>query len=101
MFCPKCGKEVDRQDKYCKFCGALLEEKPTPFYLKGWFIIIMAFVVLGPFVIPLLWKSPDFSKEIKYILTVVIIIYTLILLSIPYLFLRKVYQYILGGYYQY
>ena len=93
MLCPKCQKEIDNQDSYCKSCGAEVRtDKPTPWYFRGWFVILMAFVVLGPLAIPLLWKSPEFSKRAKIILTVVIIIYTLILLVIPYLILMRIYS---------
>lgn len=99
MLCPECRKEIDDTDTFCKFCGAIIEKnKPIPWYLKGWFIIIMAFVVLGPFALPLLWKSPDFKRQAKVILTIVIIIYTLILLIIPNLYLRRIYSNILRGY---
>ena len=27
MFCPKCGKEIDNNSNYCKYCGAVLLEE--------------------------------------------------------------------------
>lgn len=38
-------------------------------YYKLWFVIIMLLAV-GPFGFPLLWKSSDFSKGMKWALTI-------------------------------
>ncbi len=43
-------------------------------------ILLMLFVVLGPFGLPLLWKSPRFSKRWKQILTALTLIYTALVL---------------------
>lgn len=53
-------------------------------YLHPIVVIILLFFVLGPFALPLLYKSPGFSKYMKILLTVAVSIYTiyLIVLSI-------------------
>ena len=39
-------------------------------YNNSWFVIFMLMpFVLGPFALPLLWKSPHFSRRMKTILT--------------------------------
>lgn len=40
-----------------------------------WVVLVMLFLVLGPFGLPLLWKSPHFSKLWKQILTALTLIY--------------------------
>ena len=45
-------------------------------YHSRWMVVLMLFVVLGPFGLPLLWKSPHFTKRWKQILTVLTLIYT-------------------------
>jgi len=42
-------------------------------------VIFMLFFLLGPFALPWLWHSPKFNKAAKIILTVVVLIYTVIL----------------------
>ena len=37
------------------------------------FVLVMLFVVLGPFGLPLLWKSPRFPRWSKWLLTPLII----------------------------
>ena len=49
-------------------------------YHSRWMVLLMLFVVLGPFGLPLLWKSPHFSKRWKQILTVLTLIYTALVL---------------------
>ena len=43
-------------------------------------MLLMLFVVLGPLGLPLLWKSPRFSKLWKQILTALTLIYTALIL---------------------
>ncbi len=43
-------------------------------------VLLMLFFVLGPVGLPLLWKSPYFSKLWKQILTVLTLIYTALML---------------------
>jgi hypothetical protein len=45
-------------------------------YLSPIAVILLLFFVLGPLGLPLLYKSPHFSKALKIILTIVVIIYT-------------------------
>jgi len=48
-------------------------------YHRPLVVILLMFVVLGPFALPLLFKSPAFSYRAKVILTVLVLIYTAVL----------------------
>ena len=52
------------------------EERKIKWYLKPISVVLLLFFVLGPFGLPLLYKSPKFSRTLKIILTVVVIVYT-------------------------
>ena len=52
------------------------EDKKIKWYLRPTSVVLLLFFVLGPFGLPLLYKSPKFSKTLKIILTIAIIIYT-------------------------
>ena len=52
------------------------KEERIKWYLKPIVVILLLFFVLGPFGLPLLYKSPKFAKKLKIILTVIVIIYT-------------------------
>ena len=48
----------------------------------------MLFVVLGPFGLPLLWKSPSFSLRSKIALTVAVAAYTILLVEVVLIAIR-------------
>jgi polyferredoxin len=52
------------------------EEKKIKWYLRPISVVLLLFFVLGPFGLPLLYKSPKFSRTLKIILSVVVIAYT-------------------------
>ena len=52
------------------------EEGKVKWYLNPMSVVLLLFFVMGPFALPLLYKSPKFSKTLKIILTVVVIVYT-------------------------
>jgi len=52
------------------------ETGKTKWYLRPTGIVLLLFFVLGPLGLPLLYKSPNFSKKIKIILTIAVLIYT-------------------------
>ena len=56
------------------------DEGNVKWYLKPVGVILILFVVLGPLGLPLLYKSPKFSKTLKIILTVIVILYTSLLI---------------------
>ena len=55
-------------------------EKP-PWYYRPWIVILMLFFVLGPFGLPLLFKSPFFGKKTKVFLALLTLLYTAYLIG--------------------
>ena len=56
------------------------KEEEIKWYLRPIGVILLLFFVLGPFGLPLLYKSPKFSKTLKIVLTIAVMIYTLYLI---------------------
>jgi hypothetical protein len=54
----------------------LKEDRKIKWYLRPISVVLLLFFVFGPFGLPLLYKSPAFSKVSKIILTIAVIIYT-------------------------
>lgn len=52
------------------------EEGKVKWYWNPIIVVLLLFFVLGPFALPLLYKSPKFSKTLKIMLTIVVIVYT-------------------------
>ncbi|HTL46719.1 MAG TPA: hypothetical protein VL688_01515 [Verrucomicrobiae bacterium] len=51
-----------------------MADAQVPWYYRRWIVILLLFVVLGPLALPLLYKSPCFSKKAKVILTVLMVL---------------------------
>jgi hypothetical protein len=52
------------------------EDGKVKWYLTPIGVVLLLFLVLGPFGLPLLYESPRFSKTMKIILTMAVVIYT-------------------------
>jgi hypothetical protein len=60
------------------------------YYRRG-VILILLFFVLGPFGLPLLFKSPAFSRKGKIILTILVLVYTIVVLKYVYSWVKLSY----------
>ena len=45
-------------------------------YYRPFWVLVLCFVVLGPFGLPYLWRSPRFSRGAKILLSGCVIVYT-------------------------
>jgi magnesium-transporting ATPase (P-type) len=79
VYCPECYAMVE-------LTNTQVEEKATKkkFYYSIAFVLLMLFVVAGPFALPLLWRSPNFNGASKLILTILVIIITIFLIWLIY-----------------
>jgi hypothetical protein len=67
-------------------------EEKVKWYLRPLGLVLLLFFVLGPFGLPLLYKSPKFSKKSKILLTIAVMIYTAYLISASLEIGRKIYM---------
>jgi len=70
----------------------LKEDEKVKWYLRPISVVLLLFFILGPFGLPLLYKSPKFSKTIKIILTIAVIIYTSYLIFASLEIARQLYS---------
>lgn len=66
-------------------------EKPK-WYYNRWMVLVTLFLVAGPVGLPLLWRSPQFSDRAKWLLTAVVLIYTVTVLVLFVVTLQKMLQ---------
>lgn len=80
IVCPKCNAPIAASDNFCRQCGT-----PTAtgagssggtrgaWWESPWIVLPLIFVVLGPFALPLLWRSRCFSRAWKIVLSVLVV----------------------------
>ena len=86
--CRACSAALDPAAKYCSQCGCerLESSPPAPrqqvkWYHNIWFVLFTLLFVLGPFGLPLVWKNPRFSHRVKLGLTLLMVVYTIVLIG--------------------
>ncbi|OGP96667.1 MAG: hypothetical protein A2157_15245 [Deltaproteobacteria bacterium RBG_16_47_11] len=70
----------------------LKEDAKIKWYLRPIGVVLLLFFVLGPFGLPLLYKSPKFSKASKIILTIVVMMYASYLIFASLEIARELYK---------
>ena len=68
------------------------EDKKVKWYLRPTSVVLSLFFVLGPFGLPLLYKSPKFSRKMKIILTIAVAIYTFYLIFVTLEIAKELYR---------
>ncbi len=58
-----------------------MQPATAKWYHNVWFVLAMLFLVAGPFGLPLVWNNPRFSRPVKILLTLVMVVYTIALID--------------------
>tara|TARA_R110001592_G_scaffold23088_1_gene91083 strand:- start:255 stop:626 length:372 start_codon:yes stop_codon:yes gene_type:complete len=73
--CRKCRQPIGGNDAFCRYCGTR-QQVTDPFYYHPISILLLAFFVLGPFALGLVWRSQSMDRTMKIILAILILTYS-------------------------
>ena len=88
--CWRCKKEIDGTDNFCRRCGAG-QGSHVPWHYRLWGILFLTFC-LGPLALPYVIRSPLLSKTAKWVLSVLIIIFTIVLVVLVYVAIKRTFD---------
>ena len=105
IVCLRCLTELDVGDEFCRRCGAQTSRpaaetspqspgiaappEPAPAAPRATpgvaesraLVLLLLFAVLGPLALPVLWRSPRFSRPWKMLLTILVLIFTVVIVG--------------------
>lgn len=89
--CRRCRMPIAPVDAFCKHCGARQQET-DPFYYHPVWILLLAFLVLGPFALGLVWRARTMTPLVKAVLAVVITAYSAVTIYYAWVLCATLYE---------
>jgi hypothetical protein len=89
--CAKCREVISPVDAFCRFCGVRQQTAEAFYYHPVW-ILVLAFTVLGPFALALVWRSRRMDTTTKAVLALIIVAYSIFTFYTAYKLISILYE---------
>ena len=90
--CANCGTEIGTSKDPTQLSGNQNNAvDPDPLMENRWFVLGLLFLALAGFGLPLLWKSSAFPPLGKIVLTIIVLLYTLLLIWLIVIGLQQIF----------
>ncbi len=87
--CRSCRHQEPLPVLRCPDCGAIMDPVQRKRSMSPIIVILLLFFVLGPFALPMLWRNDRFNTATKWVLTVMVVIYTFVALWYVWVFVEN------------